>query len=305
MNVTFPKLLLLPVLACGLLLGASRGQTPAQQASVKRATNSGQQLLAAAARRLKTHPTIESKIRIRTELLGQPLVGTGKYAQLDSSSGLLLRLELAIQVGQQTTSVNQISDGRQLWEHWRIGQSERVNHIDLGRVARSLKQSPRRLSMSASNLATGGLPKLITQLAAHFDFDVQPVRDGELGGIEVVGLTGVWKADKLAAAAPQAIDGNKIVFNRLPAQLPHQVELILGKEDLFPYRVTYQKWEESESARLVSVVTTEFFEVTIGGVLDPSQFHYELPEHLQLADQTDVYLDSLGIASQPQNQMNR
>ena len=208
-------------------------------------------------------------------------------------------MELSIQAGQQTTSIKQISNGQSLWEHWRIGDKERVNHIDLRRVERTLLKHPGTLGMSSSNLASGGLLKLTTQLAANFDFDQQPVRTGQLGGIEVLGLAGIWKSDKLAAAAPNAVEGNQIHFDRLPTHLPHQVELIVGKDDLFPYRVTYQKWDGGDKPRLLPVVTTEFFEVAVGGALDASQFHYEEPTHLQVADQTEVYLESLGIASRP------
>ena len=305
MNDTFPKLLLLSLLAL-VAVESSHRRAIAQQTTEQSVAESGQQLVVAAARRLASYKTIEAKMRVRTDLLGQPLVGTGRYAQLDSSSGLLLRLELAIQAGQQTTSVKQISDGRSLWEHWRIGQNERVNHIDLKRVARSVKQyGPGTLSMNSSSLASGGLPKLFTQLSTHFDFDDQVVRTGNLGGLDVVALTGVWRAEKLAQAAPQAIDGQNIVFSRLPKHLPHQVEVILGKEDLFPFRVTYQKWEGSNPARLTPVVTTEFFEVSFDDVLDASQFHYERTPNLQAADQTDVYLKSLGIASRPDEAVRR
>lgn len=299
MNVSFPRLTMLAVLSCchvSLLATAqeSRDSSPmgVENPHAELAT-SGQRVLESAIHKLEMCRTIESKMRVRTDMLGQPLVGSGTYAQLQSSGGLLLRLELAIQAGQQVTSIKQISDGRNLWEHWRIGESERVNHIDLKRVARALKNNPAPLSMSSSNLASGGLPRLTSQLAANFDFDTQPARTGTLGGVEVVALVGVWKAESLAAAAPDAVVDDKIVMERLPAQLPHQVELLLGKSDLFPYRVTYQKWDGKEQPTLVPVVTTEFFEVSIDGIVDATQFHYEQPAHVQVADQTDRYLESM------------
>ena len=313
MNVTFPKFVLsrrcqsarafpAKMLACcaiSLLLLHLPGSRAICQQQVVAANIPGQQTLLSAARKLESYQTIEAKIRVRTDLLGQPLVGTGVYAQLESTSGRLLRMELAIQAGQQTTSVKQISDGRNLWEHWQIGNSERVNHIDLGRVNRLLRKHPHAVSMSSSSLASGGLPKLLAQLATNFDFSEAPVRPGSLGGIEVLVITGKWRPEKLAAAAPNAVKEGSIDYSRLPIHVPHQVELVVGKDELFPYRVTYQKRDDAEPDKLLPVVTTEFYEVSIDRQLDPAQFHYEEPTHLTVAEQTELYLQSMGISSKP------
>ena len=305
MNVSFPNravlaVLLLSVVACPVLSQQSAA-SPASNSAVQSPEPSGQAVMMSVVSALKRHRTVKAKLRVRTDLLGQPLVGSGSYAQLDSTGGLLLRMELAIQAGEQDTSITQVSDGRSLWEHWRIGDTERVNHIDLRRVARTLKNNPAPLSMNSSSLASGGLPRLTSQLAANFDFDTQPVRTGKLGGVDVLALVGVWQAESLAKAAPNAVDGNKMLTDRLPPHLPHQVEIVVGKSDRFPYRVTYQKWDDpgrkGAESKLQPVVTTEFFEVMIDEVLDATQFQYEQPTHLQVADQTERFLHSLGVAA--------
>ena len=115
-------------------------QTAAQPAGDAKSPE-GQPLIQAAAKRIAEYKTISSRLRVRTDLMGQPLVGSGVYAQLASSAGLLVRMELAIQAGEQATSVRQISDGRDLWEHWRMAGVERVNHIDLRAVEAAIKLS--------------------------------------------------------------------------------------------------------------------------------------------------------------------
>jgi len=310
MNVSYPKLALLSVLpfcvAFTTVFAQSPSPPPAAPASTATTQSvSGQALVQETARRLDSYATIESKIRVRTDLLGQPLVGSGRYAQLKSTTGLLLRMELAIQAGEQTTSIKHICNGHYLWEHWRIGESERVNKVDLRRVAETLKQNPVPLSMTSSNLASGGLPRLIRQLSANFAFDTTELRSGKVGlkdgpNIDVWSVTGVWRSESLAATAPNAVVDNKIVLEKLPSHLPHQVELVIGQTDFFPYRVTYQKWEQKEKQLvLIPVVTTEFFEVGIGRALDPTQFQYEQPTHVHVADHTDVFLKSLGVANRP------
>lgn len=281
--------------AAAVCIGTSRG---AAQEPADRRLPGGQALVYRAAEKTAEHVTIESRLRVRTDLLGQPLVGSGGYAQLRSSSGLLLRMELAIQAGEQATSVKQVSDGRDLWEHWRIGETERVNHVDLRRVQAAIEQNAAVLDMgsTSANLASGGLPKLLSQLDKNFDFSRAEVRAGKIGEVPVWIASGVWKPERLATAAPQAAKGKEIAMEALPAHLPHQVELLIGQQDWFPYRVTYYRWHRQDGSRaLTPVVTTEFFEVAMDDALDPTQFHYQQPNHVSVTDRTEAFIESLGI----------
>ena len=291
MNVRFSKLVLLAIVAIIVPNPCTEAQQPPFA--------NGQTLIQDAAKRTAQHITIESKLRIRTDLMGQPLVGSGEYAQLRSSSGLLLRMELAIQAGAQATSVKQISDGRDLWEHWRIGETERLNHVDIRRVDDAIKQAPGGAAIGATsaNLARGGVPKLLSQLESNFDFTKAAISSGEIGDVPVWLALGVWKPERLAKAAPQAVDAEgNISFEKLPVHLPHQVEVLVGHQDLFPYRVTYHRFQAQDGKQLPKpAVTVEFFEVAIGGALDPSQFHFQQPSNISVADRTDAFIQSLGI----------
>ena len=259
---------------------------------------SGEAVITNAVTRTLEYRSITARMRVRTDLMGQPLVGSGKYAQLGSSVGPLLRLELAIQAGEQATSVKQIATVTDLWEHWRIGGKEKLNRIDLRRVQAAIKKAPgKALSTStSSSLATGGLPKLLQQLNENFDFAKKPVRSGSIGEVPVMAVRGVWRAEKLAAAAPNAVEGDTIFFEKLPLHLPHEVEVLIGKSDAFPYRVTYQQFQSIEGKHeLKPVVTTEFFEVAVNQPLDPSQFQFQEPANISSTDRTDVFLQTLGL----------
>ena len=261
----------------------------------------GQQLLLDAQRRTDAHITVESQMRVRTHLMGQLLVGSGEYAQLRSSQGLLLRLELAIQAGGQATSIKQVCDGRHMWVHRRVGDTESLRHIDLLRVKRAIAASPVGIGLEhpLGTLALGGLPKLLACLADHFDFDRAPLRRAQLSHVPVWIATGVWKPEKLASVAPNAVNGGQIVLEELRGHLPHQVEIQLGQSDLFPYKLTYQRWETKDGhPQLVPAVTTEFFEVTLGGELDARQFIYHRPSNILVTDDTDLYLRNVSASAE-------
>ena len=253
----------------------------------------------AAVRRSDALPSVEARLRLRTMLLGQPLLGTGQYAQLNSSAGVLLRMELAIQAGETTTSVTQVSDGKDLWEHWRLADKEHFHHVDLAHVARTLRgeESTAMSIGSTSSLASGGIPKLMTNLRESFDFSKTELAQSELGGIPVWVASGVWRLNKLAKVAPDSIEGNQVLMDRLPAHIPHQVEITLGQQDLFPYRIAYRQWRGSagEPVALQPMVTIEFFDVALGRQVDPTQFDFKKPENLVEVDRTEQYLRSLGV----------
>ncbi len=290
-------------------VGPPKAPSPASVTAITEASETrkvrlprGQQLLLDAKRRTDAHITVESQMRVRTHLMGQLLVGSGEYAQLRSSQGLLLRLELAIQAGGQATSIKQVCDGRHMWVHRRVGETESLRHIDLLRVERAIAASPVAIGLEhpMGTLASGGLPKLLARLADHFDFDRAPLRRGQLSQVPVWIATGVWKPEKLASVAPHAVNGGQIVLEELGGHLPHQVEIQLGQSDLFPYKLTYQRWETKDGhPQLVPAVTTEFFEVTLGGELDARQFIYHRPSNIGVADDTDLYLQNVLSASRP------
>lgn len=269
------------------------GQPPAASGN----TTSGATVVKNAVQKIAQHLTISSRLRVRTDLMGQPLVGSGEYAQLRSSAGLLLRMELAIQAGQQATSVKQISDGRDLWEHWRIGKTERLNHVDLDAVNDAVTKAPAGSAVGASSsLASGGLPKMLAQIGDNFDFGRIEVKSGRIEEIPVWFVNGVWKGERLAKAAPGAVEGSKIVYEKLPIHLPHQVELVIGQQNLFPYRVTYLRYHAADGKYVLKpAVTTEFFHVAIDDSLDPTQFNYTQPTNIGVADRTDAFIRAMGI----------
>ena len=286
-------------IVCGLasLFAANAWSQPTPTES--RAASDGDKLMRDVVEVAVQLKSVEARLRVRTDLLGQSLVGSGTYAQAASTVGPLLRLELAIQAGEQATSVKQVSDGQVLWESWRIGQQNTLNRIDLRKVqAAARRAGPQAIPTSTSaSLATGGIPKLLRQLEANFDFGQSKVRSGKIGDVPVFALSGVWRGEKLAKAAPKAVRKEKILFEELPDHLPHQVELLIGQSDYFPYRVTYQRWKTKDGKLALSpVVTTEFFEVSSKNEpIDMSQFVFQNPNKLAANDRTESFLKALGL----------
>jgi hypothetical protein len=260
-------------------------------------------LLAQATRRARDLPSVSAKIRLRVNLYGQQLVGTGTYLQLRSRHHKKVRLELKIQVADQVTSLQQISDGRFLRTLRSFpGDSPRVvTEVDLLRVQKVLEKGRGGdLDTSAPWLALGGLTQLLRGLDADFVFDAPHA--GTLRAVPVWILHGKWRPDRLAERRPDGKADAKSVdrtnSNRPPRPLPDSVLVLLGRDDLFPYRIEFRRRGTDELAGKKkainpsasrAIVTMEFFEVSVGAPLDPLVFEFH-PD-LQVEDHTDRFLE--------------
>src|SRR4051812_37383589 len=68
----------------------------------------GQQLVAEAARRIASEPAVSAEMRYKIDAFGHELAGTGNYLQFGAGPEKLLRLDLRMQVGDKTATVQEI-----------------------------------------------------------------------------------------------------------------------------------------------------------------------------------------------------
>jgi hypothetical protein len=271
----------------------------------------GQQLMAQAARELIQQPALEAKIRQRIDLFGHQLVGSGSYQQLGDGPEKLLRLELKLQVANQVTSLQQVSDGRFLWIRRDLPEKTTLSRIDLKQVRDAIRTSGQTPALDPGGnwMALGGLPRLLHGLNENFSF-AEPPRPNQVGQVPVWVLRGQWKPERLAALLPNQradiLAGKPPRLEELPPRLPDSVVVTLGRDDvlpLFPYRIEYLRQDGAGQgssagppgiAATRSLVTMELFEVRRRADLDPRQFDYK-PGDQEVADHTELYLKSLGL----------
>jgi hypothetical protein len=283
-------------------LSVAAGQPDAGAASANEAA--ADSAAADAARAAFHHRSISAKIRQRIDLFGQQLSGTGNYMQLGSGNDKLLRWELKIGAGEKVTSMQQVCDGRFLWDRRDLPEGPSLGRVDLKKYHAALAASSAAppVDRQAAWLGLGGLSKLLSGLAANFHFT--PPRADQLGDVPVWVAYGTWRAERLAEQLPEQGEairaGRDIHWNKAPENLPASVLVVLGRDDLFPYRVEYRRpaprARAGEGGSVEKpIVTMELFEVRLGAPLDPLLFVYQ-PDNLEVADFTDAYLRRLGLA---------
>lgn len=292
----------LPSFTC-LIFSLLASQTPvpamqaAAQAPAERRLSVGdnaQQVVIEAQAMLLEQPTLEAKIRQQVNLFGYKLIGSGNYQQQGQGRELLARLELKLQVAGQVSSMLQVSDGRWLWSDQQLPSGQNISRIDLDRVRDAWEEGGAvPPALPRFGLSVGGLPELLAGLNANFDFVL--LQEDRLSGLAVYVLRGTWKPESLQAALGLKAE-DKPDLDQLPGHLPHEVLVMLGRDDLFPYTIDYRRHKEPEpgqekrAGQGTSLVRMQLFEVRSGGMIDARQFVYK-PNGKMVTDQTDQFIE--------------
>jgi hypothetical protein len=272
----------------------------------------GQQFIKEAAGRVFQHPSIAAKLRVNIDLFGQQLMGAGKYLQLGEGEDKLLRLELSVQTDDHTLTFQQVCDGRFLWLRRDLPDSVDLGRIDLKRLRREVGHQPPLHAAARMDtwMALGGLPKLMNSLDENFDFAApQPT---ELAGVKMLALIGRWKAERLIRLLPEQETADlqqpaTIHPAHLPPHLPHRVNVLLGHDDLFPYRVEYLRQDPGSSGNRrgqmngqpwTVMTRIDFREVSIPATIDPLQFVYQ-PDAAEIEDRTRAMVETLTASNGP------
>ncbi len=276
--------------------------------------SSGNLLMAKAVGILKEHPSISAKIRHKVDLYNHQLLGTGRYLQETKSSNIpsdgppkvMFRLELQLAAGDQTFSFLQIADINYMYIVRNPDvEKQGIVSVDMGQLRKALAKAgpvtPRGTMLS--NFAPGGLPALVGSLADNFNFG-EP-RVGNLGNLRVWMIEGTWREEQLASFFPDSQLGAKIDATRLPAPIPHRVKIVLGQDDLFPYRIEYLRTKTASLAESGSatppdhaMVVMELIEVRIGDYIDPKRFIYDIGDQGVPRDRTEHYLRRMGLVEE-------
>ncbi len=260
-----------------------------------------EQLVDRAILALDQYPAVFAKVRQRTRLFGQEVLGSGAYEQGPASSQLT-RLELKLVLADQVSSLQQVCDGEYVWTRREmLGESE-LTRVELRGVEEAAADVAERLPPGQGRqligLGAGGLPRLLRQLQAAFDFDqIQAVRVGDLKAWQVEGR---WSTPMLGQLVPEQTEaiaaGESPNLAKLPDHAPDRVLLYLGQNDLFPYRLDLRRQVANHihvgghdrDDRDRSLQTWEFYNVRLAGRVSALSFIYD-PGNEPFEDVTERY----------------
>lgn len=312
MKKTLPRpaaLLLTAVLAAGCCAALVGQSPPAGPSPSPAAGPQGDLLLEHVIANLEAAPSISAKIRHQVELLGRPIRGVGEYAQQGRGPGRQFRLALDLRTQLSATKVEHTCDGRQLWLLEEFDGKRSLSTVDVARLQNSTPKVGSSSQTPMWWLSLGGLPRLASSLKDSFHFG--EVVANRLDDLAVWSVEGTWRPERLAQFLPDEGDairsGKAADLSKLTPNVPHKVVVHVGYDDLFPYRIEYWRTETDEAGSKTDklMLVMEWYEVRIGGTIEPARFTFQLPPQvdpkvpLQATDRTQEWLDRLGRQDPP------
>jgi hypothetical protein len=265
---------------------------------------------------LERRDSVAARLRHKLNLNGEEHYGVGSYWQQGRGDSLRVRLEL--QIAGQESSMLQVSNGRFLWTDVRLPTGRRVTRIDLRQLRSDpllaerndailpgqASWSPMQPELAAS---TGGLPTLLASLGNNFTFlapqamrlTFSPPLVQETTSIPVFAVAGRWKPERLAALLGKKSGAPAEPAAELPPRMPHEVLLLVGQADLFPYRIEYRRDGSASVGGTASyqlssspMVVLELSDVSFDAAIAASQFDYA-PGDTKWDDRTAEHLNRL------------
>jgi hypothetical protein len=137
----------------------------------------------------------------------------------------------------------------------------------------------------------GGLQRSLALLRHYFRFE--SAEKDSLEGLPVWRVAGQWNTTVLASILPQhimppdALEGGVV---KVPDGMPCSVELIIGSEQLFPFRITWNALGDRGEIEPMSIL--ELYEVRLEGSIDSAAFVYK-PSSEGLVDKTEQVVQQI------------
>ena len=251
---------------------------------------------------LRNAPPLVAQVDLQINLLEREFLGTGQYCQ--SGAGVpQTRWDFSLGETPSGLMLSQIFDGRFFYRLTVQGNEKSLTYVDLYGTRDLPESTAKGIAGPTGWLGVGGLPTLLEQLLATHDFE--PPTDtetiaGENGqSLVLTKVRGRWSKSALSQLLRDQITpdvlAEEIRWERLPGQMPHGVELVLGTDSYlkaFPYRLTFYQFRPSGegSYSVQPVFELKLHHVEKRDEIAPEQFRLSA-DGLNPADLTKDYLN--------------
>ena len=266
----------------------SAGSGVRQTAELVSSQKQAERLVASMLSRLGRVESISARIRQRTRAEGMVIVGTGRYLQQGNGVDQQFRFEVVNKADTEIFELLEVSDGISFWKFQKGSSTPvRLARVDISQIRTKLKD----LGIEEGQAVAphlGGLQGAIAHIRRYFQFE--SAERESLEGLPVWRVVGRWNSSRLIEifphlkALPNSSEG---VAEEVPAGTPCSVELIIGSEQLFPFRITWSGRSHDGEFEPISIL--ELYEVRLGEPIDSAAFVYK-PSAEGLLDVTEQFV---------------
>ncbi len=276
---------------------------PDEERSDESDANRAEILVRSALAGIEQRDSISARLRVQIDSFNQQIEGSGDYRQGPWSESKL-RLSLEFSLPATTAKLVQICDGHQLWIARTMPHEDVLERADILPILSALDRGavPKPTADAVRTLGLGGLPRLLRGLDDSFEFS--QARPRMLGDMPIWTIEGTWRMERLCDLLPdqrQALEAGRTPdLTKLPPQAPDRVRLILGRDDLFPYRIEWlrtgasieRKWQQFGRDQSRTLLKLDLLDVQLDGPINDDDFYFD-PGEQNVKDVTADYLKSM------------
>ncbi len=287
----------------------------------ERAESEAERLLREAVVRLEGLRSVSANLDFEARFFGERYFGRGRYEETSEAArgsasrrsaleNVRFRLRASVACGsakeargdgeENVLEVVCDCDRQALWTYSSLEGAKSLTRVDVAELSNELA-SLRAEELAAVGLegpcAMNGLPGLgglagtLRRLSTAYRFEPRVERAGAFKGAEVVKITGraresFWKRSK------QRLGVDKFE-PYLSENLPEYVEIYLGADWPFPYKIVYFSLAENEEKTRNDVFTVEYSSVVRNdATIRPEDFSYNQPQ-ITFERVTSKYVEDL------------
>ena len=243
---------------------------------------------------LKRKNVIAASLSQSFNIFDQNIQGNGAYLEKEEGANRMLRMEMNYVSGDARFDILFVSDGRKFWMSKDAGAGRIVTFIDLFmlhpqnciedvNLTKSTMQGNPFSPTNPQN-ALGGLSHLLSQMFRYFEFTDLTEAASPIIGQQLYQLSGTWKPDTFPFQ--EAVKQGVIQWDKVPEEIPNQINIGFGVNDLFPYKIVYTRKIQNETA-LISLI--QFSDVSFSTRISSEQFRFEPPVEIMPIDKTPQY----------------
>jgi hypothetical protein len=255
---------------------------------------------------LRNAPPLVAELDLQINLLNREFRGTGQYCQ--TGVGIpQTRWDFSLGDSPAGLMLSQIFDGRFFYRLSVHGDEKSLTYVDLYGARDLPETTAQGVAGPTGWLGVGGLPTLLEQLLATHDFEPPTeaeMIEGEDGQqLVLTKVRGRWSKSALRQLlrdqiAPEVL-AEEIRWERLPGQMPHAVELVLGTDSYlkaFPYRLTFYQFRPAgkDGYSVQPVFELKLHHVEKRDEIAPEQFRLSA-DGLNPVDETKDYLNRVKL----------
>lgn len=275
----------------------------AEASEVESDDNRAEILVGSALAQIEQRDSISARLRVKVHAFDQQIEGSGIYRQ-GPWSEYKLRMSVEFSLPAATARLLQVCDGQQLWIERSMPHENVLERADVLPILSALDRGaqPNQTADAVRTLGLGGLPRLLRGLYDSFNFT--SARQRMLGDMPIWLIEGEWRPERLADLLPEQREaiaaGQPINWTNLPPQAPDRVRLVLGRDDLFPYRFEWlrtdasiaKKWQQFGRDQSHTLLQLDLVDVQLDGPINDNDFYYD-PGEENVKDVTGDYLKSM------------